>query len=189
MLTNIIDGWSLNAAIRYLPYRPTAILLGQLEPLRRAHNYRERIWVLPDDLTIAIPARGQYNRQIRVTPNSWLWGGTFYQFSDEDEEHLFNPVAPIDLSLQITDDATGCQFGSEFILANALFPGGGVLSPSPAADRNISSPCLLTQPRVFVKGGLLSIEIANLSALDVKCQLQLCFSEPCEIREGGIQCP
>lgn len=178
MLTNIIDGWALNASIRYLPYRATPMLLGQLEPLRRAHNYRERIWVLPDDLTIAIPARGQFNRQIRVTPNSWLWGGTFYKFSNEDEENLFTPVAPDDLSLQIADDATGCQFGSEFITANSLFPGGG-----------FSTPALLTQPRIFVKGGLLSVEIANLAATDALCQLQLCFSEPCELRMEGSQCP
>jgi hypothetical protein len=70
MLTNIVDGWILNPSIKYLPYRAIAMLLGQLDPLRRAHNYRERIWVLPDDLTIAIPARGQFQRQIRITPNS-----------------------------------------------------------------------------------------------------------------------
>jgi hypothetical protein len=177
MLRNIVDGWALNASIEFLPFRALPMQLGQLEPLRRAHNFRERIWVLPDDLTIAIPARGQLNRQIRITPGSWLWGGTFYKFDNSDEEHLYNPVAPAGLSVQITDDATGCQFGSEFILANCLYPDGG-----------FASPALLAQPRLFVRSGLLSVEIANLNDVDVNCQLQLCFSEPCELREGA-QCP
>lgn len=186
MLTNIVDGWILNPALRYLPYRSTAMLLGQLEPLRRAHNYREQIWVVPDDLTVAIPARGQVNRQIRITRNSYLWGATFYKFTVEGG-HFLGVAAPTLLALQITDDATGCQFGSEFINAQALFP-RNVVTPSGLTFPADSTPVLLTQPRLFVKPGLLSVEIANLDTVAVNCQLALYFSEPCEMVDRGSQC-
>lgn len=182
MLRNIVDGWVLNPSIRYLPFRALPMLLGQLEPLRRAHNYREQIIIVPDDLTVAIPARGQLNRQIRITPDSYLWGATFWEFTSEDEEHLFNPIAPSGLTLQITDDATGCQFGSEFIGAYSLNPSG-------AGAKFSTTPVLLTQPRLFVKPGLLSVEIGNLNTTDVFCQLALYFSEPCDRMLEETQCP
>ncbi len=186
MLTNIVDGWILNPSIKYLPYRSIAMLLGQLEPLRRAHNYREQIWVVPDDLRNAIPARGQLNRQIRVTENSILWGATFYKFTTEGG-HFLGVAAPTLLSLQITDDATGCQFGSEFINAQCIFPRPDV-SPTGITLLSGTTPCLLTQPRLFVKPGLISVEIANLDTVAVNCQLCLYFSEPCELVDRGAQC-
>lgn len=185
MLTNIVDGWLLNPSIKYLPYRSIPMMLGQLDPLRRAHNYRNYTWIVPDDLTVAIPARGQLNRQIRVPANSYLWGATFWQFI-QGEETLFQPVGPTEMSLQITDDATGCQFGSEFINAQSLWPSDG--SGNSTAVGN-STPCLLTQPRLFVKSGLLSVEIANLDTADAFCQLALYFSEPCDKVLEENQCP
>ena len=187
MLTNIVDGWILNPSIKYLPYRSIAMLLGQMEPLRRAHNYRERIWVVPDDLRTVIPARGQLNRQIRVVQNSILWGATFNRFTVEGG-HFTGVVAPTNMALQITDDATGCQFGSEFVFAASLFPRKDV-SPTGITLDSGSTPCLLTQPRLFVKPGLLSVEIANVDTVDVNCQLCLYFSEPCELVDRGSQCP
>lgn len=177
MLKNIVDGWLLNPTILYLPYRTVPMMLGQLEPLRRAHNMREYIWLMPEDLTVAIPARGQLNQQIRVPPNSYLWGGTFYKFVD-GEAGPFVPAAPTDLSLQFTDDATGCQYGSEFIAGTSLYPGGSK-----------STPGLLMQPRLFIAPGLVSVEIANLADEDVFCQLALYFSEPCDKTVEGRQCP
>jgi hypothetical protein len=182
MLTNIVDGWVLNPTIRYLPYRSTAMLLGQLEPLRRAHNYRDRIWVLPDDLTIAIPARGQFNREIRVPANSYLWAAQCHQFISEGE-FLFIPIAPSDLSLQITDQATGVDIASEFISALMFWPPPG---PPP---RDNSTPVLLTQPRLFVAPGLLKVSIANAAATESLCQLLLYFLEPCDLSLEQSQCP
>jgi hypothetical protein len=180
VLKNIVDGWALNASIRYLPYRATAMLLGQMEPLRRAHNYREQQWVLPEDIRTPIPGRGQLNRQFRMVPNSYLWGATFWEFEVEvgPPPTIFGPTAPVNTSLQITDDATGLQFGSEFINSYSLNPAG-----------NFSTPVLMTQPRLFIKPALLSVEIANLSGNPTYCQLVLYFSEPCENLFIGSQCP
>ena len=187
MLKNIIDGWALNTTIRYLPYRSVPMLLGQMEPFRRAHNYREQIWAIPEDLLIPIPARGQLNRQIRVTPNSILWGATFYAFSGPggEDEPGFLPISPTGLSLQMTDDATGLQFGSEFINAYSLYP--GITVPSPQDGQSVT-PVLLTQPRMFIAPGLISVEIANINAVPAYCQLCLYCSEPCELRAVEGQC-
>lgn len=182
MLTNIVDGWILNPTIRYLPYRAAAMLLGQLEPLRRAHNYRDRIWVLPDDLSISIAARGQFNREIRVPANSYLWAAQCHQFTNENEEHLVAPVAPGDLSLQITDQATGVDIASEFTSALMFWP------PT-APPKETYTPVLLTQPRLFVAPGLLKVSIANASASDVQAQLLLYFLEPCDVSLQDTQCP
>lgn len=188
MLTNIIDGWALNPSIRYLPFRATPMMLGQLEPLRRAHNRRQWIVVLPDDLTVSIAARGQLNQQIRITPDSYLWGATFYRFTTEGPmAPQFVPGAPTELSLQITDDATGCQFGSEFINAQALYPNPPAITLP--LNGGMITPLLLTQPRLFVKEGLLSVEIANHDSVEAFCQLALYFSEPCDKVLERNQCP
>jgi hypothetical protein len=181
MLTNIVDGWILNPTLRYLPYRPTAMLLGQLEPLRRAHNYRDRIWVTPDDLTISIPARGQFNREIRVPANSYLWAAQCHQFITEGE-FAFIPVAPDNLSLQITDQASGVDIASEFTSARMFWP-------PVAPPKETSTPALLTQPRLFVDPGLLKVSIANTSASAVLAQLLLYFLEPCDATLQDSQCP
>lgn len=187
MLTNIVDGWALNPSIRYLPYRSVPILLGQMEPLRRAHNYRDRIWVVPDDLDVVIPARGQFNREIRVPANSYLWAAQCWQFILEGPGFDFIPVAPADLSIQLTDQATGVDLASEFISALVFYP--VIVSASAEPRRYQSSPALLTQPRLFVDPGLLKVSIANASASDVNCQLTLYFLEPCDLTLERSQCP
>jgi hypothetical protein len=121
-----------------------------------------------------------------VTENSILWGATFYKFTTEGG-HFLGVAAPTLLSLQITDDATGCQFGSEFINAQCIYPRPDV-SPTGITLLSGTTPCLLTQPRLFVKPGLISVEIANLDTVAVNCQLCLYFSEPCELVDRGSQC-
>lgn len=182
MLTNIVDGWILNPSIRYLPYRAMPMLLGQMEALRRAHNLRNRMWVLPDNVEDSIPARGKYERQIRVTPGSYLWGMTFYKFIDNFGA-LFTPVAPDDLSFQVTDDATGVQISSEFLSARAFWPG--------APSARTTTPVLLTQPKLIVGQGLLAVEIANTNASPAFVQLCMYFLEPCELSldPKGDTCP
>ena len=177
MLKNIVDGWILNTAIRYLPFRATPMLLGQMEPLRRAYNYRVRNWVVPDDLATTIPARGQLNRQIRVAPDSYLWAASLWQFISEGP-FLFIPIAPADLSIQITDETTGCQLSSEFISGRVFAEGTGQIIPP-----------LMMQPRLIAAPGLLSVQLANTSASAVTAQLVLYFLEPCDKILEQSQCP
>lgn len=182
MLTNIVDGFLLNPRIRYLPYRAAPMELGQMEALRRAHNYRDQIFVHPPDgLTTPVPAYGQYNRQFRTTPNSYLWALSFWEFASvggEDSPLTIGAgIAPADFSLQITDEASGSEIASEFISSKLFWPGADGFMPQ----------VLLTQPRLFPTHGLVSVRIANKAAVPHFCQLLLFFLEPCELRENA-QC-
>ncbi len=177
MLKNIVDGWLLNPSIRYLPYRPTPMQLGQMEALRRAHNLRDRQLVLPNRITDAIEARGQLNKNVRITPCSYLWAVSFWEFENPEGERDLRAVgagvAPDHFSLQITDENSGAEIASEFISARAFWPGGG-------NDRLKLPQVLLTQPRIIAGEGLISIRIANTDSVPHFCQLVLYFLEPCE---------
>src|ERR1700677_1023348 len=178
MLTNIVDGWLLNTQIRYLPYRATPMQLGQMEALRRAHNLRDQLFVLPPDgLQIPIAAYGQFNRQVRITPNSYLWAINFWEFASVggggSPLTIGAGIAPTNFSLQITDESTGSEIASEFISASAFWPGYSATFPNVQ-----TAQCLLTQPRLFIGDGLVSVRIANTDSAPHFCQLVLYFLEP-----------
>jgi hypothetical protein len=179
MLTNIVDGWLLNTRIRYLPFRATPMMLGQMEALRRAHNLRDQIFVHPPDgLDTPIAAYGQYNRQFRTTPNSYLWALSFREFATLEGGTIGDSIPPDDFSLQITDEASGAEIASEFITAKIFWPGSdGFLPQVP-----------LTQPRLFSGAGLVSVRIANIDTVPHFCQLLMYFLEPCEARLEKGQC-
>lgn len=180
MLTNIVDGWLLNTRIRYLPYRAAPMQLGQMEALRRAHNYRDQIFVLPPDgLQTPVPAYGQYNRQFRTTPGSYLWAMSFWEFTTAGGGGVGAGQAPSDFSLQITDEASGAEIASEFLSANLFWPGADGFLPQ----------VMLTQPRLFTGDGLVSVRIANTDSAAHFCQLLMYFLQPCELRNEGDQCP
>jgi hypothetical protein len=77
----VLDGFSLNLNIRYLPYHYTAAALSQSEVLRRANLYRARWVVMPDDLNTPIPAYDTFEGQIKVVPGAYLWGFQVNQFN------------------------------------------------------------------------------------------------------------
>lgn len=187
MLTNIVDGFLLNPSIRYLPYRATPMQLGQMEALRRAHNFRDHLFVLPEALTDAIAGRGQLNQEIRVTPYSYLWALSFWEFAEQEGDQTIGaPVAPDHFSLQITDQASGSEIASEFVSARAFWP--GLAGAAPLYPKLRLPQVLLTQPRIIAGEGLLSVRIANTDSEDHNCQLVLYFLEPCERTAEELQC-
>jgi hypothetical protein len=158
--------------------------LGQMEALRRAHNLRDRQLVFPNRITDAVPARGQLNQEVRITPNSYLWAVNFWEFEtpgDESDAAVGAGVAPDHFSLQITDEQSGAEIASEFLSARAFYPNSG-------NDRLQLAQCLLAQPRIFAGEGLLSIRIANTDSVPHFCQLVLYFLEPCDGALESQQC-
>ena len=160
MLPNIIDGFTLNAALLYLPKRFFPSALAQLDPLRRAENYRPRWFCVPDDFNQPIAAYDTLQYQLQVVPGSYLIGMNWTVLDGENT----------DLYIQITDSCTEIPLGSDF-------QNGAAFRPSGAAQL---WPRILAQPRLILEPGLVNVEIANAQSSSRQCQLLLHFAEPCQ---------
>lgn len=172
-LPSIIDGFTLNPAIRYRPGYYIASALGSLDVLRRANTYRPKWYVVPDEEHATIAAYQTFEYQLRVTPRSYVWGLIF---------NLYNPAtfAPINATtawFQITDSCNGIPFFSDF----ARGMGFQTLQATPTDQRNAMLPHLLTQPRLILEPGLLSVDIANTDSVAIRPQLIIFTAEPCEV--------
>lgn len=160
MLPNIVDGFTLNAALLYLPKRFFPNALAQLDVLRRAANYRPRWYCVPDDFNQPVAAYDTLQYQIQVVPGSYLWGMNWTVLDGELS----------DLYIQITDSCTEIPLGSDF-------QAGAAFRPSGASQL---WPRILGQPRLILEPGLVNVEIANTQASSRQCQLLLHFAEPCQ---------
>lgn len=174
----VLDGFSLNLNIRYLPYHYTAACLSQSEVLRRANLYRARWVVMPDDLNTPIPAYDTFEGQIKVVPGAYLWGFQVNQF----EAGTFILVNPTDTIIQVTDACTGVPLFSDY----ASGAGFTNFSAAAADAHGGIAPHLLTQPRLIMEPGLLNVEIANRAVTTLRCQLLLFFAEPCVVIEDEM---
>jgi len=171
-LPGIVDGFTLNPAIRYRPGYYMALALASMDVLRRANTYRPKIHVLPDDINQPIAAFETLEYQVRVVPNSYVWGLILNQY-----DAAWANVAAADIWCKITDACNGIPFYEDF-------PGAAMLSTlqNVATDaRNACLPHLLTQPRLILEPGLLNVEIANTANATRRCQLVMFTAEPCEI--------
>lgn len=179
MLENqILDGFSLNLNIRYLPYHYPAACLNQSSVLRRANLYRARWIVQPDDLNTPIPAYDTFEGQVHIMPGSYLWGFQVTQF----EAGTFILVAAADVIIQVTDACTGVPLFSDYMAGSGFSPFSA--APGAPADARCGmgmAPHLLTQPRLIMEPGLINIEIANRATTTTRCQLLLFFAEPCVV--------
>jgi len=173
----VLDGFSLNLNIRYLPYHYHAACLSQSEVLRRANLYRARWVVMPDDMNTPIAAYDTFEGQIKVQPGAYLWGFQATQFNA-----AFVAVAAADVIIQVTDACTGIPLFSDYAAGSGFTPFSAI-----AADAHGGiAPHLLTQPRLIMEPGLLNVEIANRAVTAMRCQLLLCFSEPCVVLDDKI---
>ncbi len=170
-LPSIIDGFTLNPAIRCRPGYYMASALGSMEVLRRANTYRPRWYIVPDDQNTPIAAYQTLEYQIRVTPRSYIWGLLANQFNG-----VFAAINPLNLWLQITDSANGIPLFSDFASARGFSNMQNVATD----QRNAMLPHLLTQPRLILEPGLVTVELANTSAAAITPQLVIFTAEPCE---------
>lgn len=159
-LPNIIDGFSINSALLYLPKRFWPNALAQLDVIRRAANLRPRWVVVPDDFNQPIAAYDTLQYQLQVVPGSYLWAFNFTVLDGETN----------DLWIQVTDSCTEIPLGSDFQAGSAFRPSGA----------SALWPRLLGQPRLILEPGLVNVEIANTTGESRTCQLLLHFAEPCQ---------
>ena len=167
-----IDAFIYNPSIRYRPYEYMGLALAGMDVLRRANTYRPRFYTVPDDFNQPIPAYETTEHQVRVTPNSYVWGLLLNQYSLSD----WSVIAAANAWVQITDSCNGLTFFSDFPRGTL----GQTLQNVATDQRNQRHPHLLTQPRLVLEPGLLAVEIANDSSVDLRCQLIIFTAEPCE---------
>src|SRR4051812_45973140 len=138
MLKQVVDGFTYNTMLQYLPLRFFPHALSQLDILRRAADYRARWFVVPDDLGQPIEPFDTFYYQINVAEGSYLWGWEFAAVSATDPDGAPAEVTAKDLLIQAVDSCTGVPLGIDFWNA------GGTHSDFSARV----SPVLLTQPRL-----------------------------------------
>lgn len=172
-LPSIIDGFTLNPAIRCRPGYYIASALAAMDVLRRANTYRPKWYVIPDDEHATIPAYQTLEYQLRVTPRSYVWGMVL---------NLYNPatfavVNADTVWCQITDTCNGIPLFSDFVRGR----GFQTLQATATDQRNAMLPYLLPQPRLILEPGLIAVDLANTAAAAIRPQLLLFTAEPCEV--------
>jgi hypothetical protein len=170
MLKQILDGFSYNPNLLYLPCRFWPNALAQLDPLRRAKNYRPR-WIVVPESGEAIDAYDTFFFQFQVPEGCILWG---YNFNSAGVARLDRP--PANFNLKLTDSCTGVQLFQDY--AN----GGGLSAGVGGGSANSNTKCvpiLLSQPRVIIGSGKIDAAIENSSTAAATCQWLLHFAEPC----------
>ena len=155
----LVDGWLMNANIRYLPFRFAPRALNNLEKLRVLSDfYNPRWYVVPYDFNVPIAGTDTLEYQLEVVPESWLYA---YYFSALAAEN-FN------FMIQIKDACTGDLMYSNPCIATAFHSIG----------TNRVWPILMSRPTCIHNPGLLSIFITNRDTVAHRCQLVLHFYEP-----------
>jgi hypothetical protein len=163
-----VDGFTLDCKFRIMPGLSGALLLGQLDLLRRGRNFRPRWFAFPhpaaSSVVPVLAAREAFEEQFRVEPGSWWWGWKCSSSS---------------VAIQITEEETGRKFCSDFQVPNY----------HRSAPGTWFSPNLLTEPWLILDPGLLNVEMHSTSDSQITVQLVLMFSEPvCAVERGVDPC-
>lgn len=172
---DIVDGFTMSASQLLVPSSTRALILGQMDVLRRASAMRPRHYIAPLDSDEPIPAYKQVEYQISVMPGSYVWGLSF-AYDPGDDEVTADDIAKV--HVQITDVCTETPFFSDYVRA-VNFLTAPALATNFYPTGTWRAPHLLAQPRLIGDPAKLDVEIYNSSAVDIPCQLVLMVAEPC----------
>ncbi len=170
-LAQVVDGFTYNTQLLFLPNRYFPNALAQMDILRRAANYRPRWFVVPDDIDQPIQPYDTLYYQIEVAANSYLWGYSFASISATSPTDAPIATTASDLLIQAVDSCTGIPLFQDF--ANA---GGNSSNFTSRAN-----PIILSQPRLILNPGLVNVEISNRTPNTITCQWLLHFAVPCRV--------
>jgi hypothetical protein len=171
LIPQVVDGFSYNTQLLYLPNRYFPNALAQMDILRRAANLRARWFVVPDDIDQPIQPYDTLYYQIAMAGGSYLYGYEFASISATAPGGGSTPTTAGDILIQAVDSCSGVPLFQDF--AN----GGGNHSNFTAR----AAPILLTQPRLVLDPGLVNVELSNRTANTITCQLLLLTAEPCKV--------
>lgn len=161
----LVDGFLMNASIRYLPYQFYPMALSNLEWLRRQNDqYNPRWYAAPFDFTVPIlPWTAPLNYQIEAVPDSWVYGFGLCIVPG-------TPGHVSDLHVQVIDSCSGLRYFDNSILGSAF-----------STNRHaLKWPILLSDPIRVENPGFLNVQISNISepAENRNCQLVIHMYEP-----------
>lgn len=171
MLKQIVDGFSYNTSLIYVPGRYYPMALSQLDVLRRAENYRPRWWVVPQEQDTPIDPFSTNDIQIAVAGDSYFWGYSFCVISATDPDGAPTEVAAGDILITATDSCTGIPLFQDF--------SSGSNNHSDNSAR--MQPIIPAQPRLILDPGLVDCSLTNKTENTITCQWLLEFAEPCKI--------
>lgn len=162
----IADGFTMNAALKYLPYRYFPLALGQLDELRKRHGeYRARWITVPQDVNTVIGPFGEFTTTQRVNNGSVLFGFNFC---------VVGMGSVSDFEVVVGEICTETQWFDQSIDATGL-------RPTPAAAGGTDLFPVIVEPQVL-RGSpqpQLKVVITNKSSAARSCQLLLHLAEPC----------
>lgn len=145
----IPDAFLLNTLSTSNPLDYTSLTLVQMDALRQCSMYRGRVYAEPDVSELPILPYTTYKTQIRVIPDSYVWGLSWVDTSS---------VTSASVAVQLTDTCTGLDFFSDFIVSSAFGTSAGFFSIGPNG-----LPTLLSKPKLIQAPGLINVQISNRS--------------------------
>jgi hypothetical protein len=152
-------------------------VLGQMEPLRKALHYSERVEVVPDKANAVVGALATYEHRISVPPGAWLYG---LSGSSEQAEGF---------TVQVFDAGSGAKLYSPSAVdyANATAQGAParIVNGAGVSQTIVQRLALLGRPRVVCEPGALRVQVKNLSANTNRIRVCLHFAFPPEADQPG----
>lgn len=161
----VTDGFLLASRLRCnFTYRSLAI--ENFDRLRRSGAYRSKIWPVPRDSNILIPARDSFEYQVFVGAGAAIWGYALSGITGEQPDGT--------ISWQVTDACTDEPIWNEVV--TKLFNLNGTDPYSSPVQQSLFS-------RIYVVGGqgLLNVQITNTFSTDQRAQLLLFGGQPVNV--------
>ncbi len=165
----IIDGFTHSLSMLLLPTTYRALVVAQMETLRRSSNYEFKMHSAPDSANATIQAYSQNEYLVKMRPGTLVWGMWMSIVPVEDEE-----LNLLQVYVEVTDMDTGIPFISDYEITQML---SSLLNPAPARVFE-RYPFLLGEPRLVSGSGQVTIETYNSGNTAVTVQLVLFCAEP-----------
>lgn len=170
----IVDGFTHSLSMLLLPTTYRALVVAQMEPLRRASNYQFKMYSAPDTGNATIAAYSQNEYLVRMRPGTLVWGMWMSAVLVDGSEPSLNQVY-----VEVTDMDTGLPFISDYEIGQLL---SSLLNPAPSRVFE-RYPFLFGEPRLVSGSGQVTIETYNSSGGALTVQLVLFCAEPVPVAD------
>jgi hypothetical protein len=178
----IPDGFTMNAGLRYLPYRFFPLALDKMDFLRQSGGrFRAKAYVSPVDFRVLIPPFDRILDQVHILPGSWLWGLGFCAVIYSPPSATI-PQGPQTAYVQISDPCDDSSKPRKLFSSDVIATAVSALLPSLTSPSGLS-PVLLSEPHLIGGKGEIDVEITNRGSGNLNVQLVLQVAEPCEVIE------